>query len=228
MSRQPVLAGGFLPHGHGHGHGHGHNHVANGHYGVHAQSAYENAIHSGLAFGRPLPIRAPVLAPAFNLNHQHTGQHQHQHPHGRNPNFAMADQQYMPSDDDYAHLQKLSSEFEPEVAVSALPILPARLLACLLARFACRARRPPDAPPLTAPNRARLSASARAVLPSPRSTPTPTPSTGSRRPPCLQNMPTSAPAAAMAIVAGEVSCSPSVSPPALPPTDSPSHRLHLL
>jgi ubiquitin thioesterase protein OTUB1 len=139
MSRQPVLAGGFLPHGHGHGHGHGHNHVANGHYGVHAQSAYENAIHSGLAFGRPLPIRAPVLAPAFNLNHQHTGQHQHQHPHGRNPNFAMADQQYMPSDDDYAHLQKLSSEFEPEVAVSALPILPACLLACLLALPAVRA-----------------------------------------------------------------------------------------
>ena len=128
MSRQPVLAGGFLPHGHGHGH-----------YGVHAQSAYENAIHSGLAFGRQLPIRAPILAPAFNLNHQHTGHHQHSHPHGRTTAaaaFAMADQQqqYIPSDDDYAHLQKLSSEYEPEVAVSARP--PAGLLA----------RRPPDVP----------------------------------------------------------------------------------
>jgi hypothetical protein len=107
-----MLTGGFHPHGVGHGHGHGHGHHG-GHYGVHAQSAYGNAVHSGLTFGRPLPIRAPVLPPAFN--HQHTGQLQH----GRTSTFSMADPaQYMPSDDEYAHLQKLSSEYEPEATVS--------------------------------------------------------------------------------------------------------------
>jgi hypothetical protein len=30
----------------------------------------------------------------------------------------MADPAYMPSDDEYAHLQKLSSEYEPEATVS--------------------------------------------------------------------------------------------------------------
>jgi ubiquitin thioesterase protein OTUB1 len=107
---------------HGHGHGHGH---AGQHYGVPAQSHYTSSmVHSGHSFARPLSIRAPVLAPAsFNHHqHQHTGHHQH----GRNQNHsqnlhlsAMADP-YMASDEEIAHLQKLSSEYEPEATVSLL------------------------------------------------------------------------------------------------------------
>jgi ubiquitin thioesterase protein OTUB1 len=109
MSRPSVMTGGFHPHGVGHGHAH---HC--GHYGVHAQSAYGNAVHSGLTYGRPLPIRAPVLPPAFN--HQHTGQHQHQH--GRSSTFNMADPAFMTAEEEHAYLQKLSSEYEPEATVS--------------------------------------------------------------------------------------------------------------
>lgn len=123
MSRPSVMTGGFHPHSVGHGHGHGHGlglglgHVHHGgHYGVHAQSAYGSAAHSGLAFGRPLPIRAPVLPPAFN--NQHTGQQQHQHQHGRASTFSMADSAFMTAEEEHAYMQKLSSEYEPEATVS--------------------------------------------------------------------------------------------------------------
>jgi ubiquitin thioesterase protein OTUB1 len=98
-------------------HGHGHAHA--GHYGVPAASHYESLGHSGLPFVRQRPMRAPVLAPA-GFNHQHTGQHQHPHlhSHGRIANLTMADPTYMPSDEELAHLQKLSSEYEPEATVS--------------------------------------------------------------------------------------------------------------
>ncbi|EAT92473.2 hypothetical protein SNOG_00978 [Parastagonospora nodorum SN15] len=71
-------------------------------------------------------MRAPVLAPAgFNHHqHQHTGHHhhqhgrsQHQHPHPHqniNLNISAMAEPYMASDEDMAHLQKLSSEYEPE------------------------------------------------------------------------------------------------------------------
>lgn len=106
MNRQPVLTG-FHPHGHHH---HPHAHVHQGHYGVPAQSHYQ----SGLAFA----IRAPVL-PSGSYNHYHTGHHQHpgrqhQHQH-RDPHLNMA---AYPSDEEYAQLQKLSSEYEPEATVS--------------------------------------------------------------------------------------------------------------
>lgn len=110
-----------------HVHGHGQTHA--GQYGVPAQSAYGSSLgHSGLAFARPLPMRAPVLAPAGFNHHQHPGQHQHgrtqnqSHTHSQNPNYTMADP-YMASDDEIAHLQKLSSEYEPEATVSLLVML---------------------------------------------------------------------------------------------------------
>jgi ubiquitin thioesterase protein OTUB1 len=115
MSR-PTVMGGF------HGHGQAH---AGQHYGVPAQSHY-NSIHSGLSFARPLPMRAPVLAPAGFNHHQlqHTGHHQHGRSQNHNQNqqhhlSTMADP-YMASDEQMAHLQKLSSEYEPEATVSLL------------------------------------------------------------------------------------------------------------
>lgn len=138
------MTGGYLPHGVGHGHGHGHSHGlghghghghahlgGGGHYGVHAQSAYGSAAHSGLTFGRPLPIRAPVHPPAFN--HQHTGQHphQHQHQHGRAATFSMADPAFMTAEEEHAYMQKLASEYEPEATVSPAPA------ALLLAESEC-------------------------------------------------------------------------------------------
>lgn len=147
MSRQPVLTG-FLPHAHGHPHPHQlplqhqaqhqhQHHGQQGHYGsvngVAALSHYEGVVHSGLAFARPLPIRAPVLAPAA-FTHQHTGQLQHlQVQHGRDttPSLTMADPSaYMPSDEELAHLQKLSSEYEPEATVSSVALPPSCLLVC--------------------------------------------------------------------------------------------------
>jgi ubiquitin thioesterase protein OTUB1 len=71
-------------------------------------------------------MRAPVLAPAgFNHHqHQHTGHHQHGRSQNHNQNqhhnlSTMADP-YMASDEQMAHLQKLSSEYEPEATVSLL------------------------------------------------------------------------------------------------------------
>ena len=58
-------------------------------------------------------MRAPVLAPA-SFNHQHTGQLQH----GRTATLSMADPAYLASDEEIAHLQKLSNEYEPEATVS--------------------------------------------------------------------------------------------------------------
>jgi len=87
-----------------HGHQYPHSHLHQGHYRVPAQSHYQN----GLAFA----IRAPVLPPG-SFNH-HTGHHHPGHQH-RNPHLNMA---AYPSDDEYAHLQKLSSEYEPEATVS--------------------------------------------------------------------------------------------------------------
>ena len=67
---------------------------------------------------------APVLAPVgFTTHHQH----QHQHHAGHHPPLfhglsgrSMADAAYMPSEEEYAHLQKLSSEYEPEATVSVM------------------------------------------------------------------------------------------------------------
>jgi ubiquitin thioesterase protein OTUB1 len=84
------------------------------------------AHHSALSFARPLPMRAPVLAPA-GFNHlQHTGHHQHGRIQIQNHNLTMADPAYMASDEDMAHLQKLSSEYEPEATVSLFAIPPSR------------------------------------------------------------------------------------------------------
>lgn len=171
------MTGGFHPHGVGHGHIH-----HGGHYGVHAQSAYGSAVHSGLTYGRPLPIRAPVLAPAFN--HQHSGQHQH----GRTSTFSMADPAFMTAEEEHAYMQKLSSEYEPEATVSSASI------AALLIEYG----------KLTAA-RVRLSVSARAALPSPPNMPTPIPFTGSRRPPCLASTPISVLVAVTVTADGEVS-----------------------
>jgi hypothetical protein len=113
-----------------------------GHYGVPGQGHYAAAAaaaamthHSGGAFARPLPMGAPVLAPAgFNHHPQHTGHHQHGRIHSQNQNqsqnlnlnqnqnhaLAMAASAYMASDEELAHLQKLSSEYEPEATVSLL------------------------------------------------------------------------------------------------------------
>jgi hypothetical protein len=116
-------------------HAHGQAHAGQ-HYGVPAQSHYAAMVHhSGMPFARPLPMRAPVLAPAgfdhHNHQHQLAGHHQHgrahnhahSQPHAHAQHLAMADP-YMPSDDEIAHLQKLSSEYEPEATVS----VPLRLL----------------------------------------------------------------------------------------------------
>jgi ubiquitin thioesterase protein OTUB1 len=91
--------------------------------------------HSALSFARPLHMRAPVLAPAGFNHHQHTGQLQHHHhQHGRSQahnqnhnhnqslSLAMADPAYMASDEEMAHLQKLSSEYEPEASVSLFDV----------------------------------------------------------------------------------------------------------
>jgi hypothetical protein len=104
------MTGGFHPHGVGHSHAHHGGHYA----GVHAQSAYGNPVHSHLTYVRPLPIRAPVLPPAFN--HQHTGQHQH----GRTSTFSMTDPAFMTAEEEHAYMQKLSSEYEPEATVSPM------------------------------------------------------------------------------------------------------------
>jgi hypothetical protein len=133
-----VMAGFDGPHA-----AHGQAHV--GHYGVPAQSHYAAmAHHSGLSFARPLPMGAPVLAPAGFNHPQHTGHHQHgrihhqiqnqgqhlhhaqrsqnhTHNHNHHPHLAMADSAYMASAEQLAHLQKLSSEYEPEASVSLLP-----------------------------------------------------------------------------------------------------------
>lgn len=193
------MTGGFHPHGVGHGHAH-----HGGHYGVHAQSAYSSAVHSGLTYARPLPIRAPVLPPAFN--HQHTGQHQH----GRTSTFSMADPAFMTAEEEHAYMQKLSSEYEPEATVS-----PASSAALLTAYGKLTAAR------------VRLSASARAALPSPPSMPTPIPSTGSRRPPYPANMPSFAPVAATATADGEV-CPLCLLLTCFVWANAPSHCLHVL
>ena len=200
MSRPSIMTGGFHPHGVGHGHVH-----HGGHYGVHAQSAYGSAIHSGLTYGRPLPIRAPVLPPAFN--HQHTGQHQH----GRTSTFSMADPAFMTAEEEHAYLQKLSNEYEPEATVSPMSI------AVLLTEYG----------KLTAAARVRLSASARAALPSPPSMPTPILSTESRLLLCRASTRTSVLAAVMATADGEVSCFVPFSL-MLCVANAPSYCLHVL
>lgn len=133
MSRQPVLMG-FAPHTHAlalshpqsashphtqsrprhHAHPHPHTHAGPAsHYQAALQAQAQAHAHARLAFARPLPTRAPVLAPA-RFTHQPTGQLHH----GRPQSLTMADQPYMASDEDIAHLQKLSSEYEPDATVS--------------------------------------------------------------------------------------------------------------
>lgn len=98
MSRQPVLASAFVPYGH-------------------AQSHYEGVVASGLTYrAPPLPMRPPPeLTSGYNTQQQHTGHHHH----GRTSTVSMSGpaQPYMPSDEELAHLQKLSSEYEPEATV---------------------------------------------------------------------------------------------------------------
>jgi hypothetical protein len=97
----------------------GFHHGPAGHYGVPAASHYDGLGHPGLAFARPLPQRAPVF------NHQHPP-HPQPHPHGRLAHLSMADHGFMTADDEFAHLQKLSSEYEPEATVRLSLLLPAR------------------------------------------------------------------------------------------------------
>jgi ubiquitin thioesterase protein OTUB1 len=65
-------------------------------------------------------MRAPVLAPAgFNHHqHQHGRTVNHNHNHNHTHALTMADPAYMTPDEELAHLQKLSSEYEPEAEVS--------------------------------------------------------------------------------------------------------------
>jgi hypothetical protein len=90
-----------------------------GHYGVSAPGHYESMAHSG-AFAR-VPMRAaPVLAPVgFTTQHHHQHHSGHHQPiyHGVSGR-SMAESAYMPSEEEYAHLQKLSNEYEPEATVS--------------------------------------------------------------------------------------------------------------
>tara|TARA_R110002003_G_scaffold288_6_gene18378 strand:- start:8096 stop:8302 length:207 start_codon:yes stop_codon:yes gene_type:complete len=67
-------------------------------------------------------MRAPVLAPAgFNYQHQH--QHGRTVNHNHTHNLTMADPAYMTTDEELAHLQKLSSEYEPEAEVRPPPMM---------------------------------------------------------------------------------------------------------
>ena len=86
-------------------------------YHHHAPAHYHE---SGLAFGAPhLPFRLPELASsAARYNHPPAG-HFHY-----NQTASMSDA-FLSAEDEYAHLQKLSSEYEPEVTVRSPPSAPA-------------------------------------------------------------------------------------------------------
>jgi ubiquitin thioesterase protein OTUB1 len=72
------------------------------------QPPFDGVVHPSPMY-RGLPMRADVPAP---YHHQHTGHH------GRTSTVRMAGNSYMPSDEEYAQLQKLSNEFEPDATVS--------------------------------------------------------------------------------------------------------------
>ena len=91
--------------------------------GIAASSHYPPTVHSRLAFARPLPARDPALAPAAFAHPPPAAA-----PHGCTAPLTMADPSaYLASDEELAHLQKLSSEYEPEASVS-----PARAQSCIL------------------------------------------------------------------------------------------------
>lgn len=115
-------------------------------YGQHAP--FGNVVHPGPMYR--LPMRPPELPAGYN--HQHTGHH------ARTSTVRMSGPAYMPSDEELAHLQKLSNEFEPEATVSMAD--DDALSRAMLTR--CRAR---------------WSESARAAVPSRPSMRMPTPST---------------------------------------------------
>ncbi|KAF2467200.1 cysteine proteinase [Lindgomyces ingoldianus] len=75
-------------------------------YHSYPQPGFDSIVHTGLSY-RPLPIRAPELSAGYNQ--QHTGHH------GRISTVRMSGPAYMASDEELANLQKLSSEYQPEV-----------------------------------------------------------------------------------------------------------------
>lgn len=161
---------------------------------------------SALAFGAPhLPLRPPELASA-----------RYQHPPAGHFNYtqtpSMTDAPFLTPEDEFAQLQKLSNEYEPEATVRRAPTAPY-----------C-----PLLPTLTGACRARWSATARAAAPSRPSTRPQTPSSGSRPRLCSQSMPSSAPAAATATAAGEVSLRLHPVTLSHPLTTARSNRLWLL
>lgn len=94
-----AMSGGFQAYGHAPGHYH----------------------ESALAFGAPhLPFRPPELASA-----------RYQHPHADHFHYtqtaSMSDAPFLTPEDEFAQLQKLSNEYEPEVTVSSAPTPPVGL-----------------------------------------------------------------------------------------------------
>ncbi|KAF2270788.1 cysteine proteinase [Lojkania enalia] len=84
------------------------------HYG---QPAFDAVVHPGVSY-RPLPMRAHAHSHAHAHAHaaelpagyhqQHTGHH------GRTSTVRMSAPAYIPSDEELAHFQKLSNEYQPE------------------------------------------------------------------------------------------------------------------
>ena len=76
---------------------------------AYAPPAFSSVVPPALSY-RPLPIRPPELPAGYSQ--QHTGHH------SRASTVRMSGPAYMPSDEELAQLQKLSSEYEPEITVS--------------------------------------------------------------------------------------------------------------
>ena len=84
----------------------------------HAPSVY----HESALFGAPhLPFRPPELASA---------RYQSNNPHAFNytATTRMSDPTFMAADDEFAQMQKLSNEYEPETTASMRPTRPGRAL----------------------------------------------------------------------------------------------------
>lgn len=138
---------------------------------------------SAVAFGAPqLPFRPPELASARYQRHPHAD------PFNYTSSARMSDPAFLTPEEEFAHLQKLSNDYEPEVTVSRPAVQPART-PVLFADEPCRAR---------------SSASASLAVPSRLNTRMQTPSTGSRPLPCPPSMPSFAPVEATGTAAGEV------------------------
>ncbi|KAJ4286110.1 hypothetical protein N0V90_013459 [Kalmusia sp. IMI 367209] len=81
-----------------------------GGYHGYGHGPYDALGHSGLSFAAPLPLRPPELVSAAGYNNHHPGQL-----HYRNATARMSDPAFLTPEDEFAQLQKLSSEYEPEV-----------------------------------------------------------------------------------------------------------------